>query len=232
MHRVDGTTPVPVDCGPLTAPEGGSVEITATTVGGQATFACDEEGYQSTEENIVLVCEENGQWSGGVPGCSLVDCGDPESIAFASVAVESTLYGSVVEYRCIDGYSLTGVEDGFEPAKPLANGQASYPNASQTQYVAMGFARAMRSAMAAPMQVTTIRRLVIRSATSAVMVMHLIVVTVFEMGPKRATTEIPPSPTPVLIPAFPHPVVTALFGMRKAVPKSATMRMRVTPTRA
>ena len=118
-----GTTPVPVDCGPLTAPEGGSVEITATTVGGQATFACDEEGYQSTEENIVLVCEENGQWSGGVPGCSLVDCGDPESIAFASVTVESTLYGSVVEYRCIDGYSLTGVEDGFRTCE--ASGQWS-----------------------------------------------------------------------------------------------------------
>ena len=100
-------------------------------------------------------------------------------------------------------FAEPGLRMVFEPAKPLANGQASYPNASQTQYVAMGFARAMRSAMAAPMQVTTIRRLVIRSATSAVMVMHLIVVTVFEMGPKRATTEIPPSPTPVLMTCVP-----------------------------
>lgn len=58
-----------VDCGPLGAPDGGSVVVTRTTEGGEATYACDSP--RAAEGVLTRTCGSDGQWTGSAPVCRL-----------------------------------------------------------------------------------------------------------------------------------------------------------------
>ncbi|EYB92205.1 hypothetical protein Y032_0197g1595 [Ancylostoma ceylanicum] len=71
-------------------------------------------------------CQHDGSWSGFAPSCKVVDCERPPSIPNGSVSVALTIYGSVANYTCQDGYRLIGhatVSCGskgvWEPAIPV-----------------------------------------------------------------------------------------------------------------
>ncbi|XP_073447245.1 sushi, von Willebrand factor type A, EGF and pentraxin domain-containing protein 1 isoform X2 [Aquarana catesbeiana] len=66
-----------------------------------------------------LICTEEGQWSGLYPNCLLLSCGPPPELPNTFPTGDSYTYGSVIEYRCQDGYIMdsntatkTCLEDG------------------------------------------------------------------------------------------------------------------------
>ncbi len=58
---------VVIDCGELTPPANGGVDVTSTLLGGMATYMCNN-GYNINEDEI-RTCGDNGNWSGNEPSC-------------------------------------------------------------------------------------------------------------------------------------------------------------------
>ena len=57
-----------VDCGNLTNPTNGQVNLSAgTTFGQTATYGCNT-GYNLVRDSI-RTCQATGEWSGSVPNC-------------------------------------------------------------------------------------------------------------------------------------------------------------------
>ncbi|KAM4808468.1 sushi, von Willebrand factor type A, EGF and pentraxin domain-containing protein 1 [Rhinophrynus dorsalis] len=99
-------------------------------------------GSSSTDENAIryncitgyvmqgkpeLVCTEGGEWSKPYPRCQLLSCGLPPSILNAVMSGDSYTYGSMVEYRCQDGYEMisevgrkTCLEDGVWSSEEIS----------------------------------------------------------------------------------------------------------------
>jgi len=67
-----GTAPTcpPVDCGSLTPPPNGKVNVTTTTYNSSATYSCDS-GY-NLSDTTPRTCQANKHWSGNAPTCVLV----------------------------------------------------------------------------------------------------------------------------------------------------------------
>ncbi len=105
-YEGDGATCSPIDCGPLGAPDDGSVDASETTLGGVATYSCDE-GFVVAGEPT-RTCQPDGTWSGDEPTCSTVDCGSLGAPTDGTVDVPATGLGSEATYGCEDGYLLTG----------------------------------------------------------------------------------------------------------------------------
>ena len=55
------------NCGPLSDPEYGSVEITGTLPGSIATYACNK-GFELIGSDT-RECQPSGEWSGEAPIC-------------------------------------------------------------------------------------------------------------------------------------------------------------------
>ncbi|MEE6459030.1 hypothetical protein FKM82_000515 [Ascaphus truei] len=92
-------------------------------------------GSSSTDENAILyncvagyavqgkpelLCTEEGEWSKPYPSCQLLSCGLPPSVLNAVTTGDAYTYGSIVKYRCQDGYVMdakvdmkTCLEEGF-----------------------------------------------------------------------------------------------------------------------
>lgn len=58
---------VAVDCGPLSPPENGNVELIGTTFGEEVEYSCVT-GY-SLNGSPTRECQANGEWSGDEPSC-------------------------------------------------------------------------------------------------------------------------------------------------------------------
>ena len=58
---------IAVNCGALTAPNGGSVTVKSTTFGAIATYSCNK-GFTLIGQSQIQ-CQANGQWSGPAPSC-------------------------------------------------------------------------------------------------------------------------------------------------------------------
>ncbi|HJL19970.1 MAG TPA: hypothetical protein RMH99_30175 [Sandaracinaceae bacterium LLY-WYZ-13_1] len=103
-----GSTPMCLigDCGPLVSPENGTVTASSTTVGADATYACDT-GYDLVGD-ATRTCQTDGSWSGSAPTCVLVDCGSLSPPANGSVSAPTTTYGASASYACDFGYTLSG----------------------------------------------------------------------------------------------------------------------------
>lgn len=95
-----------VDCGSLPAPTEGTVMTDRTTLGGTATYACNE-GWRTTDPTT-RTCLSTGSWSGRAPTCGPVDCGPLTAPANGNVGAASTTFGSLAVYSCNDGYELVG----------------------------------------------------------------------------------------------------------------------------
>uniref|UniRef100_A0A8C3R0R3 Sushi, von Willebrand factor type A, EGF and pentraxin domain-containing protein 1 n=1 Tax=Cyanoderma ruficeps TaxID=181631 RepID=A0A8C3R0R3_9PASS len=53
-----------------------------------------------------LTCVETGVWKKPYPSCELLSCGPPPSIPNAEVLGNTYTYGSKVQYRCLEGYTM------------------------------------------------------------------------------------------------------------------------------
>lgn len=76
------------------------------TYGATIEFFC-EEGYQAVGANT-RTCQADGSWSGESPVCEAVVCPRPEPNPNVIVIGTLRSYGSVLEYRCNEGYRLNG----------------------------------------------------------------------------------------------------------------------------
>ncbi len=117
-----------VDCGALTDPANGTVDVSITTFGSTATYTC-ETGY-NLNGTADRMCNSSGSWTPGEPLCdgtyksffllrecllvffcfSAVDCGPLGNPADGLVVILSTTttFGSIAIYNCTSGYNLTG----------------------------------------------------------------------------------------------------------------------------
>ena len=96
-----------IDCGTLTAPANGSVNVPTTTYGSTATYTCLAE-YRVTG-SATRTCQADGTWLGAAPTCVLIDCGGLLAPANGKVSVPTTTYGSTATYSCTTtGYHLSG----------------------------------------------------------------------------------------------------------------------------
>ena len=76
-----------VDCGSLSNPRFGSVDLTGTDFGSTATYSC-QKGYVLSGKST-RTCQANGQWSGVAPVCrseSVCCYGTAHGALFALVA--------------------------------------------------------------------------------------------------------------------------------------------------
>ena len=95
-----------VNCGDPGTPFKGSKLGAATTFGARVRYRCDS-GYVVTGL-IERVCQADSSWSGSLPSCELVDCGDPGTPENGIKIGTGTTFGSEVSYRCNNGYELSG----------------------------------------------------------------------------------------------------------------------------
>ena len=71
-----------VDCGTLSRPPNGRVDVTTTTFGSTALYGCDQ-GY-ALSGSAMRNCQANGTWSGTEP-----TCGEPVDVDLIITALNS-----------------------------------------------------------------------------------------------------------------------------------------------
>ncbi|XP_045463202.1 sushi, von Willebrand factor type A, EGF and pentraxin domain-containing protein 1 [Harmonia axyridis] len=89
--------------------ESNSASVATYKVSALVKYRC-ERGYKIVGESL-STCEETGQWSGQVPECTYVDCGEPEAVNHGKVILTSnaTYYGAIALYSCDTNFELDGV---------------------------------------------------------------------------------------------------------------------------
>ena len=99
----------PVDCGPLSSPENGSVLNPAgSQYSAVAVYSCNA-GYNLVG-TTTRSCQASAAWSGTAPSCAPVDCGAPPSIENGSRSFVTTTLGSSANYACAPGFNRVGAE--------------------------------------------------------------------------------------------------------------------------
>ncbi|KAJ8682121.1 hypothetical protein QAD02_017913 [Eretmocerus hayati] len=88
--------------------ENSATGATSYKIGALAKYRC-ERGYKVVGDSL-STCEESGKWSGDVPECVYVDCGEPNKTEHGRYTLASnvTYYGAVVLYECDPNYELDG----------------------------------------------------------------------------------------------------------------------------
>uniref|UniRef100_UPI00398F1FB5 sushi domain-containing protein 1 isoform X2 n=1 Tax=Pristiophorus japonicus TaxID=55135 RepID=UPI00398F1FB5 len=96
-----------VDCGtPAHVPNVCPPSVIQTTYGSEIQYRC-KTGYVSEGGSGTLVCSARGQWEGANFTCTEIDCGMPPVVTHAELVWNrSTSLGSVVHYRCRDGFYI------------------------------------------------------------------------------------------------------------------------------
>ena len=93
-----------IQCSPLVSPMFGVVDMSrGRDYVAVAHYRCND-GY-SLNGQSVRQCEVDGEWSGGEPTCTEVDCGSLSDIQYGSVNYSSTLLGATATYECDLGFS-------------------------------------------------------------------------------------------------------------------------------
>ena len=72
-----------------------------------ATYVCNK-GYEISSGNRTLTCSKSGEWSGKVPTCSRVSCGEPAPISNGLISITSSEYEGTATYNCVEGFRLKG----------------------------------------------------------------------------------------------------------------------------
>ena len=98
----------PVDCGAPAPPDHGAADSSAgTLLGATATYSCSE-GHELIGD-ASRQCGSNGQWSGPVPSCEVVDCGPLSAPTSGTVeTMAGTTFGAIAEYGCTGTNGLVG----------------------------------------------------------------------------------------------------------------------------
>ncbi|CAH1263269.1 CSMD3 [Branchiostoma lanceolatum] len=69
-------------------------------------FSCNA-GYELVGD-FSSVCQDDKTWSGQLPTCQRISCGDPGHIRHATRNIEGTLYRDAVTFTCNTGFNLQG----------------------------------------------------------------------------------------------------------------------------
>ncbi|CAJ0571053.1 unnamed protein product, partial [Mesorhabditis spiculigera] len=77
-------------------------------IGTQCYYSC-EDGFRLLGDQT-RECMDGGRWSGSIPRCRRLDCGDPGQIVNgqANYLNGTTLFEAQVEYDCLPGYEYVG----------------------------------------------------------------------------------------------------------------------------
>ncbi|XP_043915904.1 CUB and sushi domain-containing protein 1-like [Protopterus annectens] len=104
----NGTKPVckAITCQPPPSIPNGKVVGSDFNWGSSVSYSCSE-GYQLSLP-VVLTCEGNGNWSGEIPQCFPVLCGDPGIPAHGKREDRGFTYRSSVTFSCFPPYVLVG----------------------------------------------------------------------------------------------------------------------------
>ena len=97
---------IPIQCGPPPTVPHATWNETETVFSATVTYACVD-GYQMPGVSQ-MVCQLDRTWHGMIPECQLVVCDVPFTPRNGGVIGSEFTFGSVVEYFCGRGYSLTG----------------------------------------------------------------------------------------------------------------------------
>ena len=95
-----------MDCDDPGTSLNGNRQVNATTFGSTVDYSCND-GYELVGRQQ-RTCRSTGRWSGSLPVCSPVDCGDPGRPTNGDRVLSDTSLGSQVLYICNPGFELSG----------------------------------------------------------------------------------------------------------------------------
>ena len=95
-----------VDCGDPGTPANGVKLGFATTYQSVVNYAC-RTGFAMRGVSQ-RTCQASGEWTGSLPLCDLVDCGDPGNIKSGQKTGTNYKFGGKVSYICNNGFQLSG----------------------------------------------------------------------------------------------------------------------------
>ncbi|KAH9495234.1 hypothetical protein Btru_015790 [Bulinus truncatus] len=99
-----------IDCHSPPAATNAVLAVTNTTYGCSASYTCVT-GYQSSVDQVSLLCAADGHWTGSPIACSRKDCGPPPMSNGTKVVYRSTLYESMSVYFCETGFEQVTGDD-------------------------------------------------------------------------------------------------------------------------
>ena len=95
-----------MDCSDPGTPSNGRRTLNGTTFRSSVTYTCNDDYRMKGESR--RRCLSSGHWSGSLPLCVPVDCGEPRSPQNGYTAHRGTVVGNMVSYSCNRGYNLIG----------------------------------------------------------------------------------------------------------------------------
>ncbi|XP_072848120.2 sushi, von Willebrand factor type A, EGF and pentraxin domain-containing protein 1 isoform X1 [Pogona vitticeps] len=98
---------IPVRCGEPAGIKNGYATGTNYSFGAIVAYSCTRGYYIKGEKK--RTCEATGTWSGTMPTCHPVSCGEPPKLANGVIEnITGRFFGSEVRYQCSVGYKLIG----------------------------------------------------------------------------------------------------------------------------
>ncbi|XP_041372649.1 sushi, von Willebrand factor type A, EGF and pentraxin domain-containing protein 1-like [Gigantopelta aegis] len=112
-----------IECGVPSTISGSDLTYTSTIFPSDAIYTC-KTGYVYVSGSNTSTCQTDGQWSDPHLNCTGIGCGVPSSTQGADVTYSSTIFPSVANYTCANGYVYVS---GSNSSTCDANGQWSDP---------------------------------------------------------------------------------------------------------
>uniref|UniRef100_A0A8V5H5I4 Uncharacterized protein n=1 Tax=Melopsittacus undulatus TaxID=13146 RepID=A0A8V5H5I4_MELUD len=97
---------IPVRCGEPPHISNGYASGANYSFGAVVAYSCNKGFYIKGEKK--RTCEATGNWSGSLPTCHPVSCGEPPQLENGFIEGETFDMGSKVEFFCDEGYELIG----------------------------------------------------------------------------------------------------------------------------
>ncbi|KAK3105074.1 hypothetical protein FSP39_016693 [Pinctada imbricata] len=94
------------DCGTPPTVTDGTRSYSATTYQSTVTYSCNT-GYLGSG-STTITCQDSGTWSSMTYVCTIIDCGEPAAIQYATLSTGPTTVWETKTYTCNVGYVATG----------------------------------------------------------------------------------------------------------------------------